>query len=71
MVDMLLNVTTETLESTCPDRFHRPEFDEERAMTLPADVVRATWPRSAGRCPTCGFYGVVYASMAHYVAGDW
>lgn len=34
--------------------------------------VRKRWPRLHGACPKgCGFNGIAYASMAHYLYGDW
>ena len=48
--------------------------DAERAALthLSAEEVRACFPRLSGTCPKrCGYYGIAYASTAHYVAGDW
>ncbi len=58
---------------------HGVQFDEEAAKKLfsenpgtPAQEIRKRWPRLSGECPTgCGFNGIGYASLAHYVYGDW
>lgn len=51
---------------------HGVTFDAEEARGLPSEEVRRRWPRMGGHCPLgCGFYGVAYASLEHYVAGDW
>jgi hypothetical protein len=42
------------------------EFDEVAAVGLSTREVRERWPRV--RCDRCG---IQYASMAHFVAGDW
>lgn len=35
-------------------------------------IIRKRWPRLDGACPKgCGFYGIAYASYAHYIYGDW
>lgn len=47
-------------------------FDESAAKGLDAHEVRRRWPRLFGDCPLgCGYRGIYYASMAHYVYGDW
>ncbi len=48
-----------------------PEFDEEVAKTLTAKAARALYPRFAGKCPDCDYVGVLYASMEHYIYGDY
>lgn len=46
--------------------------DEARESNLKAHEIRERWPRLYGRCPLgCGFNGIAYASMAHYLYGDW
>jgi hypothetical protein len=49
---------------------HGVVFDEHEAHGLTSDEVRKRWPRFSGTCH-CGFYGAAYASMAHYICGDW
>lgn len=34
------------------------------------EEIHMLWPRFSGRC-SCGYEGIAYASLAHYVAGDW
>jgi hypothetical protein len=51
---------------------HGVVFDAEAARGLSSQEVRARWPRFFGTCPLgCGFYGCAYASMEHYISGDW
>lgn len=57
-----------------PDRekcTHAIVFDEVAARDLGADEARRRWPRLHGRCGMCGWSGIYYVSVAHYVAGDW
>lgn len=48
-----------------------PSFNEEAAGALPAAEVRRLWPRFCGTCPTCNEQVILYASLRHYLAGDW
>lgn len=51
---------------------HGVVFDPEGAHDLSAHEVRERWPRLDGACPLgCGYFGTSYASLEHYVAGDW
>lgn len=51
---------------------HGVTFDEAAAAGLDAYEVRRRWPRLQGKCPKgCGFVGIAYASMLHYISGDW
>jgi hypothetical protein len=67
----MVSADAATEKASCSDPFHRPPFDAEAARNLSSSEVRKRWPRSSGTCPTCGFYGAVYASFEHYIAGDW
>lgn len=49
----------------------RIDFDEERGFSMTPEEVRSKWPRFFGECPDCGTSCIIYASLAHYVAGDW
>ncbi len=53
----------------CPDCL--PEFDEEAAKNLSSHEIRRRWPRFDGKCATCGYEGIRYASFAQYVYGDY
>lgn len=54
-----------------PTCTHGVTFDP-KATRLPSADVRRQYPRLNGDCPLgCGYHGIAYASMAHYVAGDW
>lgn len=48
-----------------------PDFDEVAARGLSPGEVKKRWPRSFGACSGCDFNGIMYASYAHYIAGDW
>lgn len=48
-----------------------PAFDEVAARQMTPLQVRQAFPRNYGKCPVCGWEGVLYASYAHYIAGDW
>jgi len=50
-----------------------PKTSEEWLMGNPMTAeVRKRWPRLNGECPKgCGYKGIFYVSMEHYVAGDW
>lgn len=40
--------------------------------TILVQMIRERWPRLDGQCPLgCGFHGIAYASVLHYVCGDW
>jgi ArsR family metal-binding transcriptional regulator len=61
-------------EFQCQHAECRPRFteaDEREAQNVDASEVRRRWPRFDGRCPDCGEQVIMYASAAHYVAGDW
>lgn len=51
---------------------HGVSFDEKAAQNLTTKEIRERWPRLAGECPKkCGFKGFAYASLEHFVYGDW
>ena len=54
---------------------HGVTFDYEAAKDLDYTEVRKRWPRKMFTeeipCPECGFVGIAYASLAHFVYGDW
>lgn len=52
-------------------RLPQPEFDQEKAQKLSHTEIRQIYPRTDAECPDCGFHIILYASMAHYVFGDW
>jgi hypothetical protein len=56
---------------TCDHAAVMPAFDEEAAKGLDAYEVRKRWPRFFGKCPSCDFNGIMYASRMHYIMGDW
>lgn len=49
----------------------QPAFDEAEAAGMTSLAIRQRWPRGDSRCPTCGERVITYASMAHYIYGDW
>ncbi len=50
---------------------HGVTFDEAAAEGLSTAEIRTRWPRLDGKCPKCCYFGIAYASMAHFVYGDW
>jgi len=67
-----MTMIDESLYRMLPPCDHGVVFDQRAARDLPAHEVRRRWPRLDGACPLgCGYVGIGYASMAHYVCGDW
>jgi predicted RNA-binding Zn-ribbon protein involved in translation (DUF1610 family) len=64
-------VTDASQINRCEHKSCAPAFDSAAAEGLDAYEVRKRWPRFNGRCPECGEQMIYYASMEHYVAGDW
>lgn len=48
-----------------------PEFDEKAAREMTVWQIRQKYPRFSGKCPDCGYEGIIYASYAHYIYGDY
>ena len=48
-----------------------PAFDAAAACRLSAEEVRRQWPRLEERCPDCLSLIIGYASIEHYIFGDW
>lgn len=44
---------------------------DKEMLALSADVIRQQFPRISDTCPDCGTTMIAYASMAHYLAGDY
>ena len=65
-----MGLTPEELENVL-DCDHGVIFDSEMAKHCSAETVRELWPRLDGQCRKYSYCGIAYASMAHYVAGDW
>ena len=47
------------------------EYDSDAAKTMDSYAIRSRFPRFDGKCPDCGCQLIKYASMEHYIAGDW
>lgn len=58
---------------TVPECDHGVTYDRSQISAgAPAHEVRKKYPRLDGTCPLgCGYVGIAYASMEHYVMGDW
>lgn len=57
--------------SPCSHSSVQPTFDPALARDKSSREVRQLWPRFMGSCPDCGELVILYASMEHYLAGDW
>lgn len=73
--DLMLESVSEAEKEKYGGCDHGVTFDYDdflKEENMPAYEVRKRWPRLGGRCPKdCGFAGIAYASMLHYLAGDW
>lgn len=67
---------------TCGAALDVPEFDEQRALEIQSAfgpgrggeavaAIRKAFPRKEEACSACGQAHILYASWAHYLAGDW
>lgn len=59
---------------TSPDEpcNHGVTFDKKAAEGLTTAEVRKRWPRLMGKYPLgCGYVGIYYVSLDHYMYGDW
>ena len=66
------SVHTEVVASSLCD--HGLYFDRVYAdrLGLSASRIRELYPRLDGMCPQgCGFRGIAYLTLDHYVYGDW
>lgn len=48
-----------------------PTIKDADLGALSPHEVRAKYPRFMGACPSCGEQVILYASLLHYVAGDY
>jgi hypothetical protein len=48
-----------------------PEFDPVAARGLDVSEIRKRWPRVTRKCRRCGVREIAYASIDHYIMGDW
>lgn len=65
--------TTPTVDSSAckHPRVGHPTFDEAAARGLSDAEIRRRWPRFEGPCPDCQAHMICYASIEHYILGDW
>ena len=69
-----INKSGEARQAQCD---HGVTFDKDAMSDMgigrpSAQEVRRRWPRLHGESPKgCGYRGIAYASMEHYIAGDW
>lgn len=70
-VEEIVPIQPPTLRAGCQHPKVSPAFDYEASKGLSSREVRQRWPRFYGQCPDCGFNGVIYASLEHFVSGDW
>jgi len=64
-------MSTNTDQDKCEHPKLMPAFDEKAARLMTAAQIRRAFPRAYGKCPDCGYEGILYASYAHYIWGDW
>jgi hypothetical protein len=50
---------------------HGVTFDEEASKNMSSSEVRVKYPRFQGTCTLCGYTGIYYASVMHFLRGDW
>lgn len=64
---------TEFGESKCYHDVVQPFVDlpDDELLSMEASEVRRRFPRFQGYCPRCRKLVTLYASNAHYIAGDW
>lgn len=55
----------------CDHSIATPTFDERAAEGLSSSEIRKRWPRFMGSCPSCGEPVILYASLSHFLEGDW
>jgi hypothetical protein len=55
----------------CKHSSIKVEFDSERARGMSVEQVRKIWPRFNGTCPECKELVIIYASIDHYILGDY
>jgi hypothetical protein len=55
----------------CGHTLHMPIFNQEEAKNLSVAEIRRRWPRFFGTCEMCKENVIMYASLEHYVYGDW
>ena len=55
----------------CDHRQHTPRFDPATTRYHSVEQVQLQYPRYEGICSSCGAQIILYASMAHMVAGGW
>lgn len=48
-----------------------PAYDHDKAKHMTSLKVREFYPRFEGTCKVCGYRGVKYASVEHYLTGDY
>lgn len=57
--------------SVCGHASVMPTIKDADLGALSPHEVRAKYPRFMGACPSCGEQVILYASLLHYVAGDY
>jgi len=65
---------SDELKAECDHGIVFDEAEADRLLKEPGGCakIRRRFPRLDGPCPKgCGFNGIGYASLMHYVAGDW
>lgn len=55
----------------CSHTPHVPRFDANACRGHPSEWVRTNFPRFDSVCTLCKQRIVLYASLEHYLTGDW
>ena len=61
----------ETTIKSCDHDSVKVDFDKEKASNMTVGELRDKYPRFHGKCPDCGCDLIKYASIEHYLMGDW
>jgi len=59
------------LRKNCHHEKVMPVVNDDELLSMSSYEVRDKYPRFFGVCPDCKQRVICYASMKHYVAGDW
>ena len=71
-MEIVIGETKGNARGECDHRQHTPPpFDTYTARYWSVEQVRKDAPRYEGVCSACGAQIILYASLAHMIAGGW